>query len=99
MEQFRFSFCLVELYVSFDVTNLCLENYTKLLLVLLIHQVNFGHSYILNQIFAVWNSKANPEKETSKPSNIVENMSDNTYKRLTLQGKINWVAFACIFIV
>ena len=37
---------------------------------------------------AVWNPKANPDKETRKPSNIVENMSDKTSKRLTFPGKL-----------
>ena len=42
---------------------------------------------------AVWNPKANPDKETSKPSNIVENMSDNTSKKLTFPGKI----YLCVY--
>ena len=44
---------------------------------------------IYEQNFVGWKPKVNPEKETSKPSNIVENMSDNAYKRFTFPGKVN----------
>ena len=43
---------------------------------------------IYEQNFVGWKPKVNLEKETSKPSNIVENMSDNTSKRLTFPGKL-----------
>ena len=89
LEHIGLSFFLVESLVCFVVTNLYIENYTELLLMLLIYHVHFWSFLYFEPIVAVWNPKANPEKETSKPSNIVENVSDNPSKRLTFPGKIN----------